>query len=211
MIGRRVLAPLLLLALTLGLSACGGDSGGGDSSGDVSEEQKVEQAIETALTSTDPSACREYRTIAFMEEITSSTGAEAERRCEEGVRSRENLPDAVTVSRVEVYYGKARAEVTFEGGDADGLVLNAVLVEDEGGWKIDDFTDLEGLDRVRFTAKIVEQIEMEGSGTPREIHCFGEALRQLPQAQFEEVALAGDEEAAAKIAAECELLAEAER
>lgn len=50
-----------------------------------------------------------------MEETGESTGAEAERECEKEVASRENLPNSVTVSKVEVEDDKATAEVALEG------------------------------------------------------------------------------------------------
>lgn len=194
--GRRVLAALVLLVLALGISACGGGSG-------ESDEEQVEAVIKTALTSTDPSACGESRTIDFMEETGDSTGAKAERECEEGVASRENLPSSVTVSKVEVEDGKATAEVAFEGGDPDGLVVNVALVEEDGTWKIDDFTDLARLDRDRFTARIEKAFKQEGLGPP-EVHCLIAGLDKLSQAEFEEIALSGGGEFVTEIANRCE-------
>jgi hypothetical protein len=194
--GRRALAALVLLALALGLAACGGGSG-------ESDEEQVEAVIKTALTSTDPSACGESRTIDFMEETGESTGAEAERECEKAVASRENLPNSVKVSKIEVEDGKATAEVHFEGGDPDGLVVNVVVVEEDGNWKIDDFTDLAGLDRDRFTARIEKAFEHEGLGRP-EVSCLVAALNKLPEDEFEELALGGDEEAITEISERCE-------
>lgn len=201
--GWWALAALVLLVLALGISACGGGSG-------ESDEEQVEAAIKTALTSTDPSACGESRTIDFMEETSDSTGAEAERECEKAVVSRENLPTSVTVSKVKVEDGKATAEVAFKGGDPDGLVVNVVLVEDNGNWKIDDFTDLAGLDRERFTARIERAFEKEGLGPP-EVRCLIAALDKLSQAAFEEIALSEDEKAITKISDQCEGELEVER
>jgi len=201
--GRRALAALVFLILALGLAACGGVSG-------ESDEEQVEAAIKTALTSTDPSACGESRTMDFMEETGESTGAKAERECEEAVASRDNLPNSVTVSKVEVEDGKATAEVAFEGGDPDGLAVNVVLVEDDGSWKIDDFTDLAGLDRERFTARIERAFEKEGLGRP-EVRCLIAALDKLPQAEFEEIALSEDEKAITGISEKCEAKLEVEQ
>lgn len=195
--GRRALAALVLLALVLGISACGGGGSG------ESDEEQVEAVIKTALTSTDPSACGESRTIDFIEEIGDSTGVEAERECEEDVASRENLPSSVTVSKVEVEDGKTTAEVAFEGGDPDGLVVNVVLVEEDGSWKIDDFTDLARLDRDRFTARIEKAFKQEGLGPP-EVHCLIAGLDKLPQDEFEEIALSGGGEVITEIANQCE-------
>jgi hypothetical protein len=195
-IGRRPLAALVLLILALGIAACGGGSG-------ESDEEQVEAVIKTALTSTDPSACGESRTIDFMEETGESTGAKAERECEEDVASRENLPSSVKVTKIEVEDGKATAEVHFEGGDPDGLVVNVVLVEEDGNWKIDDFTDLAGLDRDRFTARIERAFKHEGLG-PLEVRCLVAALDKLPEDEFEEIALGGDEEAITEISERCE-------
>lgn len=202
--GRRALAALVLLILALGISACGGgDSGEGD-------EEQVEAVIETALTSTDPAACGESRTIAFMEETGESTGAEAERECEEVVASRENMPASVTVSKIEIEGGEATAEVTFEGGDPDGLVMNVALVEEDGSWKIDEFTDLARLDRDRFTARLEAQFEEDGLGA-KEVRCIVAELDALPRAEFEEIALNGKERDILEMTDRCEAEFEAER
>ena len=194
--GLRVLATLVLLALALGISACGGGSG-------ESDEEQVEAVIKTALTLTDPSACGESRTLDFMEEIGNSTGAEAERECEEDVASRENLPSSVTVSKIEVEDEKATAEVAFEGGDPDGLVVNVVLVEEDGSWKIDNFTDLASLDRDRFTTRIEKAFKQEGLGAP-EVRCLIAGLGKLPQDEFEESVLSGGGDVITEIANQCE-------
>lgn len=202
--GRRVLAALVLLILTLGISACGGGGSG------ESDEEQVEATIKTALTSTDPSACGESHTMDFMEEIGDSTGAEAERECEENVANRENLPNSVTVSKIKVEDGKATAEVAFEGGEPDGLVVNVVMVEEDGKWKIDDFTDLARLDRDRFTARIEGAFKKEGLGPP-EVHCLIAGLDKLPQDEFEEIALSGGGEVVTEIANQCEAELEVNR
>jgi hypothetical protein len=202
--GRRALAALVLLILALGISACGGGDSG------ESDEEQVEVAIKSALTSTDPSACGESRTIVFMEEIGDSTGAEAERECEEEVASRENLPSSVTISKVGIEDGKATAVVALEGGVVDGLVVNVVLVEDDGSWKIDDFTDLVRLDRDRFTARIEAEFRKEGLDPP-EVRCLVAALDELPQTEFEELALSGDDEAVTEISEQCEAEIETDR
>jgi hypothetical protein len=201
--GRWALAALVLLVPALGISACGGGSG-------ESDEEQVEAAIETAFTSTAPAACGESRTIAFMEKTGESTGAEAERECEEVVASREGLPSSVTVSKVEVEDGEATAEVAFEGGDGDGLVVNVALVEDDGSWKIDDVTGLARLDRDRLTARIEGAFEKEGLGEP-EIRCLVAGMDKLPQDEFEEVALNGDHETITAISRRCEAKLEAAR
>lgn len=202
--GRQALAALMFLILVLGISACGGGDSG------ESDEEQVEAAIETALTSTDPSACGESRTIAFMEETGKSTGAKAERECEETVASREGLPDSVTISKIEVEDGEATAEVTFKGGDGDGLVMDVALVEDDGSWKIDDFTGLARLDRDRFTARIESQFKEDGLG-PTEVRCLIGLMNELPQAEFEQLALGGDEEEITKLTDQCEAKIESDR
>jgi hypothetical protein len=201
--GWGALVALVLLALAAGISACGGSSG-------ESDEEQVEVAIKTALTSTDPSACGGSRTIAYMEETGDSTGAAAERECEEKVASRENLPSSIRISKVEVEDGKATAEVALEGGDPDGLVVDVMLVEDDGSWKIDEFTDLAGLDRDRFTARIEGEFEKEGLRPP-EVGCLVAALDDLPQAEFEELALGGNEQAITEISEQCEAEIEADQ
>ncbi len=202
-VGRVAFLALVLAVLALGIAACGGDSG-------ESDEEQVEAAIETALTSTDPSACGESRTIGYMEEIGDSTGAEAERECEEAVASRENLPSSVTVSKIEIDGEEATAEVALEGGDPDGLVVTIALVEEDGSWKIDEFTDLARLDRDRFTGRIEAEFENKGLG-PTEVRCLVSKLDELPQDEFEEVALTANRETIEKISGECEDEIEADR
>lgn len=201
--GLRVLTLVALLAL--GLSACGGSDDGG-----ASDEQGVEAAIETALTSSDPSACAGSRTIAFMEETTSKDGTAAERECEQSVKTRDGLPDAVTVSKIEIDGEEASAEVAIEGGDGDGMVLEVALVEEDGNWKIDDFTGLVRLDRDRLISRIVGEIEKQGVGTQAEIACFSEALGELPKSEFERVVLDDGEEVVTELSEDCEESAEAE-
>jgi hypothetical protein len=202
--GRQALTALVLLVLALAISACGGGEGG------ESDEEQVEAAIKTALTSTDPSACGESRTIAYMEEVGKSTGAAAERECEEAVASRENLPSSVTISKVEVDGEEATAEVAMEGGEPDGLVVTVALVEEDGSWKIDDFTDLARLDRERFTAKIEAEFVKGGLG-PTEVRCLVAALDDLPQGEFEELALSADEKKINQISSRCEAEIKADR
>lgn len=195
--GRRVLAALVLLVLALVISACGGGGSG------ESDEEQVEVAIKTALTSTDPSACGESRTLDYMEEIGNSTGTEAEHECEKEVASRENLPSSVTVSKIKVEDEKATAEVAFEGGEPDGLVVNVALVEEDGKWKIDDFTDLASLDRGRFITKIEDAFRKEGLGQ-EEVHCLIGGLDKVPQDEFEEIVLNGGSKVMNKIVERCE-------
>lgn len=103
-----------------------------------------------------------------MEEIGNSTGAETERECEEDVASRENLPNSVTVSKIEVEDGRATSEVAFEGGEPDEFEEIAL----SGGGKVVTKIANQCEDEIeinRTTAKFERELEEEEAEEEAEI------------------------------------------
>lgn len=198
---RPVLTTLVAALVVLGLAGCGW--GGSDGEGE-SDDQKVKTTIKAALTSTGAAACAESRTIAFMEETSSETGAAAERECEKSVQRGEGLPDTVAISKIKVDGEEATAEVAFQGGDGDGLVLDVALVEEDGTWKVNEFLGVARLDRDRFVNRIIEGVEREGAATTAQLRCLSGALHELSDPQFERAVLGGGNSLTDEIIEECE-------
>jgi ABC-type glycerol-3-phosphate transport system substrate-binding protein len=194
---RHLFLPAALLALALGLAACGG--GGGES-----DEEKIETTIETSATSTDPANCAKYSTLKFMEQTSSGQGAEAEKDCEEEAEEAEGKPESVSVSNVEIEGEEATADAAFEGGNFDGQTLTVALVEEEGDWKLNELVGFANFDAAKLIDALVQQLEAEGSAKPKLIACVAEGLRELDESEFEELVINQDTQPIVEIAEACE-------
>ncbi|HET9676464.1 MAG TPA: hypothetical protein VFP21_03045 [Solirubrobacterales bacterium] len=190
------LLPALLLALTLGLAACGG--------GGESDEDKITSTIETAATSTDPAVCDETQTLNFMEQTSSSSGKEAEKECEEETKSGESNPDSVTVSKVEVDGGNATADAEFKGGTFDQQTLELALVEEGGDWKLDELTGFAKFDPESLVKAFSEQLEEEPEIEPETASCIVEGMEELPKGELESLVIENNTEPIVEIAESCE-------
>jgi ABC-type glycerol-3-phosphate transport system substrate-binding protein len=190
------LLPVLLLALTLGLAACGG--------GGESDEDKIASTIETAATSTDPAVCTETQTLKFMEQTASGTGKEAEKNCEKEAEEETNQPDSVTVSQVKVNGENATADAEFKGGTFDGQTLELGLVDEDGEWKLDEFTGFANFDPAPFVKALTEQIENEPEIEPETASCIVEGIEELSNSELESVVVENNTEVFAEIAEGCQ-------
>jgi len=188
--------PALLLALALGLAACGG--------GGESDEDKVVNAIETAATSTDPAVCNETETLKFMEQTTSGTGKAAEKECEEEAKNGESNPDSVDVSKVAVNGGNATADAAFEGGTFDGQTLELALVEEDGEWKLDELSGFAKFDSESLIQSFAEQLEEEPEIEPQVASCIVEGMEELPKGELEGLVIENNTEPIVEIAEGCE-------
>lgn len=193
-----MLIPLFVLALALGLAACGG---GGSDSGDA--EGEIETVIETSATSTDPASCAEYSTLLFMEQTTGSEGKAAEKACEESVEEGGN-PESVSVSKVEVDGEEATADAAFEGGNFGGQTLSVALIEEDGEWKLNEFTGFANFDAAQLTESLVEQLEEQEGVEPKTISCISEGLEELDEAEFEEMVIENNSQPFVELAEGCE-------
>ena len=187
--------PLALLALALGLAACGGS--------DESDEDKIVDVIETSVASNDPADCEKYSTQAFLEQTEQSEGEEAVESCEESAKETEDDPDSVEVSNVEVEGSSATADAAFVGGGFDGQTLTVALVEEDGDWKLDEITGFAKLDKEQLATSFEEAFEGEEAFDPQVASCFGEVLRELPDSQVEEVVIGGSVDPVVEIVEGC--------
>jgi ABC-type glycerol-3-phosphate transport system substrate-binding protein len=191
------LLPALLLALALGLAACGG--------GGESDEDKITSTIEESATSTDPSICKETQTQAFMEQTSGGAGGKAAvKECEEETKSGEGNPDSVKVSEVEAESGKATADVAFKGGIFDGQTLEVALVEEDGDWKLNELTGFAKFDPEGLVNSFAEEIEEEPEIEPETASCFVEGIEELSSSELESVVIENNTEVFGEIAEGCE-------
>jgi ABC-type glycerol-3-phosphate transport system substrate-binding protein len=188
--------PVLLLALALGLAACGGSS--------ESDEDKITTTIENAATSNDPAVCGETQTLAFMEQTAGSSGKEAEKECEAEAKSGEGQPDSVKVTKVKVDGGNATADAEFKGGVFDAQTLEVALVEEDGDWKLDELTGFANFDSEGLVNSFAEQIEEEPEIEPETASCLIEGIEELSDAELESVVLENNTEVFGEIAEGCE-------
>lgn len=188
--------PALLLALALVLAACGG--------GGESDEDKIASTIETSATSNDPAVCDETQTLAFMEQTSGSTGKEAEKGCEEEAKEGEDQPDSVNVSKVEVDGDTATANAEFKGGPFDAQTLELALVDEDGGWKLDELIGFADFDPEKLVDAFAEQIEEEPEIEPETASCFVKGLEGLPDSELESIVIDSNTEVFGEIAEGCE-------
>jgi hypothetical protein len=189
--------PALVLALALGLAACG-------SSGE-SDEDKITSMIEESATSTDPAICKETQTQAFMEQTSGgASGSAAVKECEEETKSAQGNPEAVKVSEVEADGGKATADVAFKGGVFDGQTLEVALVEEGGDWKLNELTGFAKFDPEGLVNAFAEQIEKEPEIEPETAECFIEGIEGLSSSELEGIVIENNTAAFGEIAKGCE-------
>ena len=190
----HLLLPLALLALVLGLAACGGGE---------SDEDKVVEVIETSATSSDPADCKELATQAFLEQTELEQGAAAVKSCEESAEDTSDDPESVEVSEVEVDGSAATADVAFSGGSFDGQTLSVALVEEDGDWKMDEVTGFAEFDQERLAGSFEEAFERDNDVDPQLATCFAEVIRDLPKAEAEEIVIGGSPEPIVEIIEGC--------
>jgi hypothetical protein len=192
-----LLLPFLLLASALAFAACGG--------GDSGAEGKIEETIETSVSTTDPSKCTELMTQTFVEQNSGESGAAAIESCEEEAADTSDDPDSVEIAAVEVDGADATAEVAFVGGGFDGQTVEVALVEEDDTWKLDEILGFAELDNEALAQTLEEQFEAASDEiTPEQIGCIGDAIREAPQEEVEELLLSGDSERFVEFAEACE-------
>jgi hypothetical protein len=196
---RHLLLPLLLLvfALALGLSACGGSSGGGD------DEAAIEEAIETSATSTNPkAACKETSTQLFMEQSTNTEGAAAVKLCEENAKEEAGAEKA-EVSEVEVDGSEATADVKLTGGSLNGQGLEIALAKEGSDWLLNEVVGFTELDNAALAEAIGEGLEEQGGEAAELAPCIAEKFEVAEQSEIEELVISGSNKPIEELAEEC--------
>ncbi|HET7509597.1 MAG TPA: hypothetical protein VFJ65_05035 [Solirubrobacterales bacterium] len=189
--------PVLLLAATLGIAACGGGE---------SDEDQIVSTIETTYVKTDPRSCRELMTPGFAEQTFRVEGAEAVRFCESNARAEESDNPPVEVSNVKVEGSKATAEITTTGGEITGQTVVAALVEEDGGWKLDELVRFSKFDPKQVVKGMVEGLEKGGETQvePRVVDCLHRVYSKMSRVELEDLFLGGSSQTEAEIFKSCD-------
>jgi hypothetical protein len=164
---------LVVLAIPLTITACGGDDDDGGGGG--GDQDEITAAIETAKTGTDPGKCTTVMTQQFVEQVTFETGPTAVDLCREGTAPA-TPADSVDVANIEVDGDTATAEVAVTGGGRlDGQTIVVSLVKEGDQWKLDRLDEFIEFDQAAFADAVVE--EASDAGAPREtLDCIREAI-----------------------------------
>jgi hypothetical protein len=191
----HLLVPLTLLALALGLGACGGGE---------SDEDKVIDVIETSAESNDPADCERLATQNLLEQVELSQGADAVKSCEENAKDDDDDEEA-EVSDVKVDGSTATAKVAITGGGFDGQTAEMAVVEEDGDWKVDEITRFVALDQ-RALADSLEKGLTEGKDAleAQLAECFAEVMREVPKSEAEEIILGGSPKPITEIIEGCQ-------
>ncbi len=167
-----------------------------------SDEDKIAGAIETSATSNDPSACTEFATENFNEQIAGQEGEAALKECERDA-AKEESAESADVSNVEVDGSTATADVALTGGGFGGQTLAVSLVKDGDQWKLNEVTGFAELNR----PKLVETLEENFSETneiPKGVGaCVVEGVEESSQAEIEELFFSGSFQGFAELVESC--------
>jgi ABC-type glycerol-3-phosphate transport system substrate-binding protein len=191
----KLLIPLFVLALALGLAACGSSE---------SDEDKIVDVIETSATSADPSNCTELQTAAFNEQNTQESGGAATKACEKEEEEDESNAESVEVSEVEVDGETATATAALTGGDLDGQTVELELVKEDGDWKLNELTGFVDFDAAKIIATLAEGFEEEESIEPALASCIVETLEESSDSEIEELVLNSSGAGFAELAEACQ-------
>jgi hypothetical protein len=147
----------------------------------------IKSTVDAFLTGTDPASCRVLITVHFAEQITALRGSDAVGTCErQARRATEGDADAVRVGKVTIRGRVAHAVVAIQGGDYNGQLVDLLLVEQHGLWKLYSFDRLIKLDRRKlaraFASEYRKRHEPTATGVGR---CFLEILHEAPKAKIE--------------------------
>ena len=177
-------ATCLVVALTLGTTACGSSS-----SDDSADE--VRTVIRKALTTSDPAACTTLFTRAYAEQTVLTEGPGAIIACREARRRGKPALQA-TISDVSVDDKRATARVALQGGDEDGARYDLRLVRRDDRWRLDRISAVE-LEFDRYLRAGRKQIARPPDAlSAKESDCVVGRLRGFGEARLERAIVDAD-------------------
>lgn len=198
MLARHVALPVLSIALTFALTACGSGGNSGD------EKDQIAIVIREATTGGKPADCKRLETLPFMEQTVQIKGKEALKACEEHLSEVKDNPKAVVVSKVAVEGSGATADVAFTGGGFNGQTATIALVKDGDQWKLDKIEGFAKFNR----AKLIEQFETKladasSAFKKSTVSCFVKKMEKASEAEIEELVLSGSAEPVTQLLEVC--------
>jgi hypothetical protein len=164
---KTLFAVALACGLLPGVGACGTSS---DSEGDI------RAALERAFVSFDADACSQVLTQRALEQTQFADPEDALESCIEDAEDPDDNAEAIEIPELEVNGESATATVTPQGGSIDGASMSLALVE-ENGWRIDQVTALEILDRDRFLEAGLAEIVEDDTLLAGQGRCIAERVR----------------------------------
>jgi hypothetical protein len=176
---------LLVLALPLALTACGG---GSDDEGDITD------AIQTSVKSTDPADCTKLATQQFVNQTEFSTGEQAIKECQDDAADTSDDPNSVEVTDIKVDGANATANVAFTGGSFGGSTLAVALVKDGDQWKLDKITDIVNLDVATFRQSFGDRLAASPDVPAQVKTCITQAIQGASPDQIKQALLGGTEQ-----------------
>jgi hypothetical protein len=182
-----------LISAALLLAACGGGK---------SEEDKIVSAIETSATSKDPSACTEFATENFNEQITGQEGKAAVKECEKNAEE-EETSESAEVSKVEVDGSTATADVALTGGSFGGQTLAVSVVKEGDQWKMNEVTGFAELNRPKLVESLEENFNETNEIPKGVVACIAEGVEGSSQAEIEELFFSGSFEGFRELVESC--------
>jgi len=185
---------LLVLALSLTLTACGG---GSDDEGDITD------VIQTSVRSTDPADCTQLATQQFVNQTEFSTGAQAIKECQDDAADTSDDPDSVQVTDITVDGDNATANVAFSGGSFGGSTLSLALVKDADQWKLDKIADIVNLDVTTFKRSFADRLNASGDVPAQVKTCITQAIQGASEDQIKQALLGGTEQDLVTLFSQC--------
>lgn len=186
-IGRASVLVILIVCCVLALAGCASS---------LQSRAWIRGTVDAFSTGTNPASCRVLITTHFAEQITALRGSAAVATCErEASQSTEGDARAVRVGKVTIRGRVAHAVVAFHGGDFNGQVVDLLLVEQHGLWKLYAFDRLVRLNRRAladaFASEYRKRHESTSTGVGR---CFLKILHTAPKSKIEGYLFSGPAE-----------------
>ena len=164
---------------------------------------EVEAALRTLLLSHDPGKCTEVATQKLVEQETAAPGKEALRQCRENATDGVADIQSVKISRVEIDGEHATARAAAVGGGIDGQTVSVSLVEEDGGWKLDELLHFVEFNRGALVVALEKTDAEKEEAPPAQISCVGEAVARESQSEIETLLLRRDDSAEIALVRKC--------
>jgi hypothetical protein len=181
---RPVCLALLVLAVPVFVTACGG-GGGSDSNAQITD------LIQTSVKSTDPADCTKLQTQQFVEQTELASGQAAIQQCQKDAADTSDNPDSVDVTNVTSSGNTGSANVTFHGGSFDGSTLTVALTKNGDQWKLDKITAIPTFNLPGLVQALSARLNADASIPPQVAACITQAFTSAGTEKVKSVILSG--------------------
>jgi hypothetical protein len=168
---------------------------------DGTDDYEIERVIDRAAISTDPAACEETQTQAYMTQRTGVPPPFADDLCESYAGDPHRWEPSLL--ELDIDDDTAVATVRFRDGALGGSTVKEELVKEEGDWKLNRLLEFVNFDRVGFDFEYRRDLRAFGS-SEAVVDCAMTALRSVPDEEIVRITLAGEVELYERIAVRCD-------